>query len=309
MDSEKKTRFSRLNPQETSNIFKTNKANNGYYEKETANNKFTKKRFEFNTTQETYSNNRFGRKNENNYNDSKPFKDSVRFDNRKRVDDNRRFGDNRRFDDNRKRVDDNRRFGDNRRFDDNRKRVDDNRRFDDNRKRVDDNRRFGDNRRFDDNRKRVDDNRRFGDNRKFGDNRRFDDSSEHKNNNRFHYKKKYSRNNNNNHRRSRMENSNFDPLNPNGHSLFNTIIEQKKVLADNSLSRRKLQIEKTRLPNINTPNEKKDNMMIIQKDGNLVKNKDKLEEIKDEDATNNWLLEKYSYISESSEEDSDAEED
>jgi len=277
MDSEKKTRFSRLNPQETSNIFKTNKANNGYYEKETANNKFTKKRFEFNTTQETYSNNRFGRKNENNYNDSKPFKDSVRFDNRKRVDDNRRFGDNRRFDDNRKRVDDNRRFGDNRRFDDNRK--------------------------------RVDDNRRFGDNRKFGDNRRFDDSSEHKNNNRFHYKKKYSRNNNNNHRRSRMENSNFDPLNPNGHSLFNTIIEQKKVLADNSLSRRKLQIEKTRLPNINTPNEKKDNMMIIQKDGNLVKNKDKLEEIKDEDATNNWLLEKYSYISESSEEDSDAEED
>ena len=107
-----------------------------------------------------------------------------------------------------------------------------------------------------------------------------------------------------------MENSNFDPLNPNGHSLFNTIVEQKKVLTDDSLSR-KQNIEKTRLPKINTStntsNKKKDNMMIIKKDGNLVKKKDQLEEIKDDDATNKWLLEKYSYISESSEEDSDEE--
>ena len=284
MDSEKKTRFSRLNPQKTSNIFKANKTNkiDSFDEKETSNNKFMKKRFEFNTTQDTYSNNRFGRKPENNYNGSQSFNDRKRFNEPRRFDDRKRFNEPRRFDD--------------------RKRFNEPQRFDD-RKRFNEPQRF-------DNRKRFNEPQRFDNRKRFNEPQRFDDWSENKNNNRFQYKKKYSRKNNNHQHRSRMENSNFDPLNPNGHSLFNTIVEQKKVLTDDSLSR-KQNIEKTRLPKINTStntsNKKKDNMMIIKKDGNLVKKKDQLEEIKDDDATNKWLLEKYSYISESSEEDSDEE--
>ena len=105
-----------------------------------------------------------------------------------------------------------------------------------------------------------------------------------------------------------MEHSNFDPLNPNGNSLFNNIIEQKKTVKNNITQQEKN--TKTKLPIIkktDTLSDKKNKIMIIQKNGDLVK-KDKVEEKDvDDDTTNQWLINKYNYVSESSEEDSDEE--
>lgn len=231
MDTEKKNRFSSLKSHKSSNIFKSRRPN---HDEENSNNRFVRKRFEFNGKRDTHSNNRFAKKPE--YNNSSRFQQPTR-----------QLRENKRFSNFHKR------------------------------------------------------------NNKYNNSGNDNNNTNNNNNinNRFQYKKRpYQKKTN---YRSKMEHSNFDPLNPNGNSLFNNIVEQKKILKNNTTKEEKN--TKTKLPIIKKTDmqlDKKNKIMVIQKNGDLVK-KDKLEEDVDDDTTNQWLINKYNYVSESSEEDSDEE--
>ena len=237
MDTEKKNRFSSLKSQKSSNIFKSRRPN---HDEDDSNNRFVRKRFEFNGKRDTHSNNRFARKPE--YNDSSRFQQPTR-----------QLRENKRFSTFNKRNNNN----------------------------------------------------NYNNNSDRGNYSNGNSYNSRTNSNRFQYKKRpYQKKNN---YRSKMEHSNFDPLNPNGNSLFNNIIEQKKTVKNNITQQEKN--TKTKLPIIKKTDmqlDKKNKIMVIQKNGDLVK-KDKLEEDVDDDTTNQWLINKYNYVSESSEEDSDEE--